>query len=73
VVPSEKYFCSLNLGLEEMGREQEACVREGRVDFIVTRDWDAQFPLYRCADAAEMPFEGYDFVYRLYIRNDLVE
>ncbi len=73
VVPSEKYFCSLNLGLEEIGRTQDECLQQGRVDFVVTRDWDARFPLYHCVDTAEMPFEGYDFVYRLYMRNDLAE
>ena len=73
IVPSEKYFCSLNLWLEEMGREQRECLEEGRVDFVVTRDLDLQLPLYRCVDMAGMPFEGCDFVYRLYIRNDFAE
>ena len=73
IVPSEKYFCSLNLGLEDISREHEECLREGRVDFVVTRNWDAEFPLYHCVDMAEMPFEGLDWTYRLYIRNDLAE
>lgn len=38
IIPEEKYFCTLNIHLEEMVTSQNECVEQGRTDFIVTRD-----------------------------------
>ena len=73
IVPSEKYFCTLNILLEEMTREQNECLQAGRVDFVVTREQELDLPRYRCVNMAEMPFEGWNWTYRLYMRNDLSE
>lgn len=35
--PSEKYFCKLNLPLEEMNRTLSSSVQEGRTTYVVTR------------------------------------
>ncbi len=71
IVPNCRYFCELNIPLEDMYTQEDACLREGRTEFVVTRDRELDAPLYRCVAQETFPYEGYSFVYRLYMRNDL--
>ena len=76
IVPNCRFFCLLNLSLDEMYETQNSFVKEGKTDFVVTRDAvlddliDA--PQYVCVDQAVFPFEGKDWTYRLYERSDLL-
>ena len=72
IVPTCRFFCGLNITLPELREEQEACIREGKVDFIVTRNRKLDSPLYRCVDRSEMYFEGFVWYYSLYARNDVL-
>ncbi len=72
IVPTCKYFCTLNLTLPEMWEEQGTCIREGRTDFVVTRDYALDSPLYRCVGRSEMFFEDSVWHYFLYARNDVL-
>ena len=73
IVPEEKYFCVLNLPLSEIVEEQDRCVAEGRVDFVVTMDRKKTSELYTCVAEQTFPREGDNHVYRLFIRKDLPE
>lgn len=58
IVPNVRAFCRLNLPSSEMEQEQEDAIREGRVDFIVTRGEEREFPGYRLIDRADFFFEA---------------
>lgn len=73
ILPSNKYFCKLNIPLPQMLEEHDALLNEGRVDFIVTRNTPVDSPLYSLVDVAAFPFEKQNFVYYLYQRKDLSE
>ena len=68
VLPTNKYFCTLNIPLAQMEAEHESILKEGKVDFIVTRNQPLDFPLYICVDAVSFPFENQMFTYYLYQR-----
>ena len=72
IVPSEKYFCALNVSLPEITEQQDQCVREGRADFLVTMDRNKDYPLYERIAEQTFPPEGDNHTYRLYIRKDLL-
>lgn len=58
IVPNVRAFCRLNLPSAEMEQEQKDAIREGRVDFIVTRGEEREFPGYRLIDRADFFFEA---------------
>ncbi len=70
-IPNNRYFCRLNMNLEEMDREQRRMVEECRVDYVVTRgmrleDSGIDASHYYLVDAAEMPYEVIIWRYYLY-------
>ena len=65
IVPNMKYFCRENLPLKEMWDAQENYIKEGKTDFIVTRNNKLNSKNY-----VGIATEGN---YRLYERKDLLE
>ncbi len=57
IVPNCYYFCRLNLPLQEMRVEQDRYVREGLVDFVVTKNADLEKKVpdcpYRLVESAD--------------------
>lgn len=70
IVPHCKYFCRLNIQLEEMIEIQNDYVERGLSDFVVTREKEIDSELYECVAQGEYYFEE-DFVYRLYALKSL--
>lgn len=70
IVPTEKYFCSLNIRLDEMDSQMEDAIQNGRIQFVVTRDQELKSKRYRLVDTASYVYEHQDRVYRLYERID---
>lgn len=71
VVPNCKYFCRLNIPLEEMWYAQKEYIEEGQIEYIVSREKPiTEFKInsdkYELVDTADMVFEGVDFKYYLY-------
>lgn len=66
IVPSERYFCRLNIRLSEMYLEQSMAVYHQKTDFVVTRSKPLKNEKYVCVDTATMRFEGADYTYYLY-------
>lgn len=72
VIPTEKYFCALNLSLPEIKEEQDRCVAEGRTDFVVTMDRKKTSEHYVCVAEQTFPPGEEGHTYRLFIRKDLL-
>lgn len=66
IVPNCRYFCWLNIPLEEMTTERHRYLEEGLVDFVVTRDGTLEFDSYTQVAESSFFFEGEDHIYRLY-------
>lgn len=67
IVPTCKYFCILNIPLQEMWRAQDECLLDGAVEFVVTRDKaldSDRFGRYRLISSDSF----YDVTYFLYRR-----
>ena len=77
--PASRYFCRLMADIPEMMQEQNACVKEGRADFVVMQNQQlADLPwidtgLYELADQAQFRFEGDWPTYYLYRLKSLNE
>ena len=71
ILPSDPYFCTLNIDLPEMEKALRDSVRQGKTAFVVTRSKKLQDSgVYRLADEANMVFEGRNWTYYLYQRAD---
>lgn len=67
VLPSEPYFCSLNIGLEEMREAQQSSVRQGKTAFVVVRGSRLKNSgAYQLVDEADLVYEGRNWHYCLY-------
>ena len=72
--PACRYFCYFNVNPPEMWEEQNACIRNGTADFIVTRynkleQYGVDSSKYRLVDEASHPFDkNYSYTYYLYQR-----
>ena len=66
LVPQNRFFCRLNIPLEEMYSVQDADVLSQQTDFIVTRSTPLQAAGYSCVAQSSLYFEGWDFTYYLY-------
>jgi len=70
--PADRYFCRLMADIPQMMQEQNACVREGRADYIVMQNQQlSDLPwidtgLYELVDQAQFRFEGDWPAYYLY-------
>ena len=71
VIPSCKFFCTLNINAPDMWYSQYDAINNGKVDFVITR----QYPItsynvdpsaYELVDETVFYFEGWDFTYYLY-------
>lgn len=73
VLPSEKFFCTLNISLSEMWSQQREAIRQGRVEFVVTRKYLLEDygvgSNYTLVAQSSHYFEGVDFTYYLYQLN----
>ena len=68
LLPTERFFCLLNLDLPEMKEEMNVCIVEGRTTFVVTRNSSIPSSNYVLIDEATMMLEGRDWIYSLYQR-----
>lgn len=67
LVPECKYFCTLNIPLEDMFEAMDMQIALGLPDFVVTRSTPLVSENYICVASANMYFEGIDFDYYLYV------
>ncbi len=70
IVPDCRYFCELNVPIEEMYRTQDRYVRQCLCDFVVTRDEVLTNRNYTCVKTIVYPYEGKNRTYRLYQLNN---
>lgn len=57
IVPNCKYFCGLNIPLDELTETQIYYAENGLVDFIITRNEQPDFELYDCVDQCIYSYE----------------
>lgn len=74
-LPVCPFFCTFNVNAPGMWETQYEYIREGKVDFVITRhyplvNYQVDSSRYQLVDTASMYFEGVDFTYYLY---ELVE
>ena len=68
-LPSDPYFCTLNIDIKEMEKSMQSSIREGRTAFVVTRSNRLKnSEKYELVDEADLPFEGRTWHYYLYRR-----
>ena len=71
VLPTEMYFCTLNIDLPDMERALQDSVRQGKTAFVITRSKKLKnSERYRLVDEADLIFEGRNWHYYLYQRRD---
>ena len=71
VLPSEPFFCTLNIRLDEMEEALEESIAQGKTAFVVTRSRELKHgSRYRLVDSCSYPFEGRTWKYYLYQRID---
>ena len=68
VLPSDPYFCSLNIDLPEMDQAMRESIREEKTAFVVTRSQKLKGSNYILVDEGDLPFEGRTWHYYLYQR-----
>ena len=80
IVPNCKYFCTLNIPLQQMNDEQLSYIKNGLCDYVVTFDDDTNFTSFADADInhlyslvceAKYWFEGKERKYLLYKLSNL--
>ena len=72
VLPETRYFCSLNLDLAEMREAISEAIQNGDTAYVVTRQQqlkDSRY--YQLIDQCSFPYEGRNWTYYLYRRNDV--
>lgn len=71
VLPSDPYFCTLNIDLSEMEASLRSSISQGKTAFVVTRSQKLKNSgKYHLVDEADMVFEGRSWRYYLYQRNE---
>lgn len=67
IVPHCKYFCKLNIQLDEMIESQNDYLEQGISDFVVTIGRKIESELYECVAETEYLYENRDMaIYRMY-------
>ena len=66
IVPNCKFFCNLNIKLDEIMETQNEFIKNGKVDFVVTSNSKLEAKLYECVATASIFYEGCEYEYRLY-------
>jgi hypothetical protein len=65
VIPPTRFFCQLNIWLDEMWEEMDECVNEGKVDYVVTNNFELDNENYVLVDQSEYPgTTRYYYLYR---------
>lgn len=57
IIPNCKFFCELNIELDEMVEMQDAYIQEGRVDYVVTTQKELGSDRYKCIARADYYME----------------
>lgn len=70
IIPNCRFFCNLNIELDEIMQTQNRFIKEDKVDFVVTRDAELESEQYRCVAFSTFYFEGVDRKYFLYQRKE---
>ncbi len=71
IVPNCKYFCNLNLPLDDIKTAQDEYVSSGKTDYVVTRGKKYQFENYSLVSSATSDYKGGKRTYYLYKRNNM--
>lgn len=66
VLPTTRFFCYLNIPLDEVMDTQREAVAAGAVDFVVTRSYPLRSENYECVAEASMYFSGKVYDYYLF-------
>lgn len=70
-LPTEKFFCTLNIDLPEMEQSLQNSVRQGKTAFVITRSKELKnSERYHLVDEADLVFEGRNWHYYLYQQKD---
>ena len=64
IVPNCKFFCRLNMWLDEMDETQNEYVENGKVDFVVTFNANPKLERYECIATSSFGGTEY-FLYQL--------
>lgn len=68
IVPNCRFFCNLNIRLDEIMETQNEFVEQGLVDFVVTRNKELESKRYECVATTTFYLEGDEYTYFLYQR-----
>ena len=69
VLPSDPFFCTLNIDLPQMETSMQDSIRQGKTAFVITRSPKLRNSgAYRLVDEASMVFEGRNWTSYLYQR-----
>ena len=71
LTPTCKYFCGLNIPLQDLKDTQTEYVEDGKVDFVITdnktlKDYEVKDTKYKLVSKETFPFEGSEYTYYLY-------
>ena len=71
LTPICKYFCGLNIPLQDLKDTQTEYVEDGKVDFVITdnktlKDYEVKDTKYKLVLKETFPFEGSEYTYYLY-------
>ena len=70
-IPVNPYFCTLNISLPEMNAAIDSAVRSGETAYVITRQQKLKGNRnYHLIDQCSFPYEGRNWTYYLYRRND---
>lgn len=70
LVPAHKYYCKMNIPLEDMQKAQKRYIWEASADFVVTRNREIKNEQYTLAAETVFADSEYSFVFRLYRLKD---
>lgn len=66
IIPNCRFFCYLNIPLDDVMDTQREFIREGKVDFVVTRSYKLNASNYECIAEASMFFDTKVYDYYLH-------
>lgn len=66
IVPTERFFCGFNIELDDIGKEQNSCLDEGRVMFVVSSNYEIENDNYEFVSEASYISEVQNRTFRLY-------
>ena len=66
IIPNCRFFCYLNIPLSDVMDTQREFIREGKVDFVVTRSYKLNAKNYECIAKASMFFDTKVYDYYLH-------